>query len=53
MAVNGPLKMYKVQPLFDFSPEIALPTCMYKMKNLHDSSPQPKSVKEVINEFLF
>ncbi|CAL1262670.1 unnamed protein product [Larinioides sclopetarius] len=36
MTANGPL-MYHVRPLYDFTSNIVLPTCMYKMNNLHDS----------------
>lgn len=35
MSVNGPMKMYKMRPLNDFSSDLTLPTCMYKMKNIY------------------
>lgn len=47
MSVNGPMKMYKIKPLYDISPPINLPTCMYKMKNLYTDSHPAKETKEV------
>jgi len=35
MSLNGPIKMYKIRPLYDFVPDIILPTCMYKTKNVY------------------
>lgn len=48
MSVNGPMKMYKVKPLYDICPPINLPTCMYKMKNLYSDSMPSEKVKEVV-----
>ncbi|XP_054710903.1 aminoacyl tRNA synthase complex-interacting multifunctional protein 2-like [Uloborus diversus] len=39
MYKNGPVKMYKVSPLYNILPEISLPTCMYKMENLLKEGP--------------
>lgn len=48
MSVNGPMKMYKVKPLYDICPLINLPTCMYKVKNLYNDSMPSEKVSEVI-----
>lgn len=53
MSTNGPMKMYKVKPLYDISAPINLPTCMYKVKNLYADSMLSEKVKEVIFLFLF
>ncbi|GFR00876.1 aminoacyl tRNA synthase complex-interacting multifunctional protein 2 [Trichonephila clavata] len=37
MTANGPL-MYHVSPLYNFSSDIILPTCMYRMNNIHDTN---------------
>ncbi|GIX99738.1 aminoacyl tRNA synthase complex-interacting multifunctional protein 2 [Caerostris extrusa] len=36
MTANGPL-MYHVSPLYDFTSDIVLPTCMYKVNNMLSS----------------
>ena len=36
--MNGP-GMFKVKPYYDYSTaQIELPSCMFKMKNVHDTS---------------
>jgi len=53
MAVNGPMKMYAVKPLYDFSPTIELPTCMYKMNNLYDDDKADKTTVTPNKEDLY
>ncbi|XP_055936052.1 aminoacyl tRNA synthase complex-interacting multifunctional protein 2-like [Argiope bruennichi] len=51
MTANGPL-MYHVRPLYDFTSNIVLPTCMYKMNNLHDSKFSTEFSHEVSSKSL-
>ena len=56
--MNGPCGMFKVEPYFDYSKsQIELPTCMFKMKNIHDtqsgSQTAPEQVKlDKINKLI-
>lgn len=45
MTANGPL-MYHVSPLYIFSSDIVLPTCMYRMNNIHDTNISLESADE-------
>lgn len=33
--MNGPLKMYRMKPIVLHDFPVDLPTCMYRMKNIH------------------
>lgn len=44
--------MYEIKPIFDQTKvNVDLPTCMYKVKNIYDSSLQKSSTKTLTNGY--